>query len=180
MLLKLDLHTHCYEATLSNSINSIEAIVEAVKAKGLDGIAVTEHVDKTYGYEVKQIVEEYFNNDVLIIPGQEVNTELVHVQIIELYLSKDVTFRYIAHPYHLTDFCKYVSEHASELHGVEIENYQHKWEMSRVNKQMIQETAKNYNLMLLTNSDAHTLNDIGRYYNEIRLEDLYLQIEQKR
>ncbi len=56
--LKIDLHTHCYEATgyQPPNIDIVKRIINAVKAKNLDGIGVTEHVDRFYGYQVKEIV----------------------------------------------------------------------------------------------------------------------------
>jgi len=179
VLLNIDLHTHCYEATLSNSEDAVEKIVKSVKEHGLDGIAVTEHVDKDYGLWVQQVVERNFPNEIIIIPGQEVNTELVHVQYVELYLSESTPFRFIVHPYHLTDVIKYVSTHGNMLHGIEIDNYQHKWEMDHIDKQQVLELAKEYDLMLLKNSDAHSLDNIGRYYNEIELDELYYRASQK-
>ncbi|MDY6967423.1 MAG: PHP domain-containing protein [Spirochaetota bacterium] len=179
MLLKLDLHTHCYEATESSSIETVEKIINAVKASGLDGIAITEHADKNYAYKVKEIVEDYFNNEILIIPGQEIYTDLVYIQVVELYLPGDVTFKYIPHPYHIYDFFRYFNGHSYMIHGIEIDNYQHDWEMKKLNKDRIYQLAEEYNLMLLSNSDAHSLNNIGRYYNEIELEELYRLVEKK-
>ncbi|MDY6853623.1 MAG: PHP domain-containing protein [Thermodesulfobacteriota bacterium] len=179
MGLKLDLHTHCYEATMYTSVKSVENIINTVKAKGLDGIAVTEHLDADYGYKVKQIVEKYFNSKVLIIPGQEINTELVHVQVVELYLSDRATFRFVVHPYHVSDFHRYVAANAHKLHGVEINNFQHKWEMNQINREEIQAIADKHELMLLTNSDAHSLDNIGRYYNEVDLQELFDRINRR-
>lgn len=42
-------------------------IIAQIKARGLDGIAITEHWDKEYGFKVKEIVTRSFNNEVLII-----------------------------------------------------------------------------------------------------------------
>ena len=43
MKLKLDLHTHCWEATglVAPTIEIVGQIVAAIKAKGLDGIGIT-------------------------------------------------------------------------------------------------------------------------------------------
>jgi hypothetical protein len=43
--LKIDLHTHCREATAcpTPTFEIVKRILAAVKRKGLDGIAVTEH-----------------------------------------------------------------------------------------------------------------------------------------
>ncbi|OIP93037.1 MAG: hypothetical protein AUK24_00720 [Syntrophaceae bacterium CG2_30_49_12] len=104
---------------------------------------------------------------------------MVYVQVVELYLPDNATFRFVAHPYHLTDFSRYVAAYADELHGVEIENFQHQWEMKQIDKERIEAIAEEYGLMLLTNSDAHSLDNIGRYYNEVALGELYLRIARK-
>ena len=57
--MKLDLHTHCREATAcpTPTIAIVKKIVAAAKSKGLDGIAVTEHYTDYYGHEVREIVD---------------------------------------------------------------------------------------------------------------------------
>ena len=45
----------------------------------------------------------------------------------------------------------------------------HSWEIDRT---IVQEVAVLLG-HLLSSSDAHSLSDIGRYYNEISLEELY-------
>jgi hypothetical protein len=44
----------------------VARIIAQIKARGLDGIAITEHWDKEYGFKVKEIVTRSFNNEVLI------------------------------------------------------------------------------------------------------------------
>jgi hypothetical protein len=50
--LKLDLHTHCREATAcpTPTLSTVKRIVAAVKSRGLDGVAITEHYTERYGY----------------------------------------------------------------------------------------------------------------------------------
>jgi len=166
--LKLDLHTHCGEATSLHSprVDIVKEILAVVKARGLDGIAITEHYNKAYGYKAKEMVDHYLNNEILVIPGQEVDKGLLH--IVELYLPGDTTFRFIAHPGY-----PYVRDLDSQIddsiHGIELRNPLHDHEM---NERRIRELAKKYDLLLLTNSDAHFLSDIGKYYNEIDIEEL--------
>jgi PHP family Zn ribbon phosphoesterase len=40
--------------------------------------------------------------------------------------------------------------------------------------------AKKHDLLLLTNSDAHSLADIGHYHNEIDIEDLCSRVMRSR
>lgn len=137
-------------------------IVAHIKAKGLDGIAITEHWDKDYGFRVKEIVEESFGNEVLIIPGQELDNSERHV--VELYLPNGATFRFLGHPGFPTN-----SYTVEDVQGIEIESAMHGW---HIDKEKVKALAEEHDLLLLRNSDAHSIDWIGRYYNEIDLEDL--------
>ncbi|MBI4295989.1 MAG: PHP domain-containing protein [Chloroflexi bacterium] len=166
--LKLDLHVHVFEEFLPPSpraitVGSVERIIEKIKAMGLDGIAVTEHDTKEYGYRVKQIVETKFNNEVIIIPGREVETFSIHY--IELDLPWNAsTFRFLAHPGYPGE-----PEQMEMFHGIEIRNAAHNW---HINQQQVMDLAAKHNLILLSNSDAHYLRNIGMCYSEISPEDL--------
>ena len=168
MKLKLDLHTHCGEATslYTPTLDIVKRIVAAVKAKGLDGIGVTEHYNRAYGYKVKEMVERDLKSELVIVPGQEIDKGPLHVVV--LYLPNDITFRFIAHPGYppVSDLSSLID---SSIHGIEINNPLHDDEM---NADAIREVAEKHNLLLLRDSDAHFLSDIGKYYNEIDLKDL--------
>ena len=173
--MKLDLHTHCREATgcPDPSPDIVRRIVAAVKAQGLDGIAITEHYTDSYAYEVKEIVHRCFNDEILVIPGREIDRVFLGIEkglfhLVELYLPGDITFRFIAHPGHphIRDLGSYID---GDIHGIELRNPEHDHEM---NDSMIRELAEKHDLLLLTNSDAHSLADIGIYHNEIDIEVL--------
>jgi len=137
-------------------------IVAQIKAKGLDGIAITDHWDKDYGFRVKQIVEESFNNEVLIIPGWEIDVGAR--QEVELFLPNGATFRFLAHPgYPMNSYT------IENVQGIEIENALHNW---HIDKDRVRALAEEHDLLLLKNSDAHSIEWIGRCYNEIDLEEL--------
>jgi len=128
----------------------------------MDGIAITEHYDKDYGFKVKDIVEESFNNEVLIIPGWEI--DIRQRQEVELFLPNGSTFRYLAHPgFPINSYT------VENVQGIEVENALHNW---HIDKQRVRELAEEHNLLLLSNSDAHSIEWIGRFYNEIDFEDL--------
>ena len=90
--LKLDLHTHCSEATnlLHPNRKVVRKIIDKVKERGMDGIAITEHTDKGYAYEVKEIIKRSFNDEIVVIPGQEIKRWVFH--IVELYLEENYSF----------------------------------------------------------------------------------------
>jgi predicted metal-dependent phosphoesterase TrpH len=173
--LKLDLHTHCREAVgcPNPTPDIVRRIIAAVKERGLDGIAITEHYTAVYGYQVRDIVHRHFNDEILVIPGREIDKVFLGVDkgvfhLVELHLPGDVTFRFIAHPGHphISDLGSHID---GDIHGLELRNPEHDHEM---NEGMIRGLAERYDLLLLTNSDAHSLAEIGAYYNEIDIDAL--------
>ncbi len=166
MKLKLDLHTHCYEATgyRPADVDIVAKIVARIKARGLDGIAVTEHWDVNYGRTVRNLVAEHFNNEVLIIPGREIDVDW-H-QEVELYLPNGGIFRFLVHPDYPTRLK--LDGNLSHLQGIEVENALHP-----IDREKVLALAEKFDLLLLRNSDAHYLNNVGELYNEISLEELY-------
>lgn len=179
--LKLDLHVHVFEEFLPISprlitVSSVSRIVEKIKEAGLDGIAITEHANKEFGYRVKEIVDNRFGGEVLIIPGREVEEWAVHYVELDLTFDGQTTFRFIAHPGYPGDPEKYfdsLNEKSSGdnfgFQGIEIENAMHNW---HIDKPMVKSLAEKKQLILLSNSDAHYLRDIGKCYSEIALEEL--------
>ncbi|MDI9619449.1 MAG: PHP domain-containing protein [Candidatus Nezhaarchaeota archaeon] len=172
--LKLDLHTHPFEAMgfPDPSIDTVARIVRRVKESGLDGIAVTEHETPFYGFKAAEIAEEYFP-EVIVIPGVELNVEglspVTHRQIVELYLGERV-FRFQAHPY---EECPDI---LALCQGIEVKNYLHK----EMNSKLAEEAAAKLNLVPLRNSDAHRLEDLGKHYNIISVELLVDRSERRK
>jgi histidinol phosphatase-like PHP family hydrolase len=154
--------------------------VAAVRSRGLDGIAITEHYTDAYAYEVQEMVHRHFQDAILVIPGKEVDKVFIGVDkglfhLVELYLPGDVTFRFVAHPGHphIADLGSHID---GDIHGLELRNPEHDHEIDRG---MIRALARRHDLILLTNSDAHSLADIGTYYNEIEIEDLSARARRK-
>ncbi len=152
----------------------------AVKSRGLDGIAITEHYTHAYAYEVQEIVRRHFDDAILVIPGKEVDKVFIGIEkgvfhLVELYLPGDVTFRFVAHPGHphIADLGSHID---GDIHGLELRNPEHDHEMD---EGMIRRLAQRYDLILLANSDAHSLSDIGTYYNEIEIDDLCARARRK-
>mgnify|MGYP005627356159 FL=1 len=142
----------------------VERLIEVVVKKGLDGIAIADHdgYDPNYPFKVRDIMEKHFNNAILIIPACEREVGLNHE--VELYLSDDKMFRFLAHP---GDPYYPGPIPINNLQGIEMKNAIH-----FANEKLARRTAEDHNLMLLKNSDAHHLEDIGRYYNEITIDEL--------
>jgi len=110
---------------------------------------------------------------VVIIPGQEIDKVFLGIEkgmfhIVELYLQEDIVFRFIAHPGHPR--VKNLEAHIDgSIHGIELKNPQH---LDEMDEKEIRRLAEKHNLLLLTNSDAHALSEIGTFHNEICLEEL--------
>ncbi|MDY6906739.1 MAG: PHP domain-containing protein [Chloroflexota bacterium] len=137
-------------------------MVAQIKARGIDGIGVTEHWDREYGFQVKEIVERCFASEVLIIPGREI--DIAERQEVELYLPDGSIFRFLAHPGFPAG--SYVVEN---VQGIEIDNYLHDW---HIDKPRVTALAEEHGLLLLRSSDAHSIERIGCYYTEVSLEEL--------
>jgi hypothetical protein len=177
--LKLDLHVHVFEEFLPVSprfitITSVRKLVEKIKEAGLDGVAITEHDSKDFGYRVKEIVDTQFGGEVLIIPGREVEEWAIHYVELDL-VDSQTTFRFLAHPGYPGDPAKYFETLNKKdprdkigFSGIEIENAMHNW---HIDKTLVKSLAEKNHLILLSNSDAHYLRDVGRCYTEITLED---------
>jgi len=165
--MRLDLHTHCQEATRYARLDKtiVEQIVITIKEKGLDGIAITDHNNKDYAFQVRDLVRRHFNEEVLIIPGQELDT--VYQHIIELYLPGERVFRFIAHPGTPSSYwINYLDP--EQIQGIEINNGNYP-----IDQEQVKDWASKKGLLLLSNSDAHSLSNIGKFYNEIELEVIY-------
>ena len=90
---KIDFHTHCLESTGDPvpKLSTARKIIAQIKKRGLDGIAITDHDNKDYGFRMKEAIGLCSSNDVIIIPGQEVSLHKQHV--VELFLSNSSVFR---------------------------------------------------------------------------------------
>jgi len=147
-------------------VETVKKIIEQIKKQGLAGIAVTEHCNKDYGFRVKEIADRYFpHEEIIIIPGQEISLHNEHV--VELFL-RDRVFRFCAHPFFGNGFDDFLGKEGENIHGIELKNGA--WQLQ---EDRIREVARRHNLLLLENSDAHSLKDISFHYNKIYLEDLY-------
>ena len=176
--MKLDLHTHCFEGIHISSLelvnpSAVNKIVTAVRDKGLDGIAVTEHYVQEFGFLAQEIVAESFDNQIVIIPGREIYYHGYH--LVELFLPDDIVFRFLPHPIYGEQLEKEYDFNV--IHGIEVANSYYD---NNIDKQRVRAIAEEYNLLILSNSDAHDLEDIGNYYNEIDLDELVKRVKSSR
>ncbi len=76
----IDLHTHTRPLSQDSDLTP-DALIEAAKKAGLDGVCLTEH---DFFWEHEQAAELGRRHDFLVMPGIEVNTERGHVVVFGL------------------------------------------------------------------------------------------------
>ena len=173
MKLKLDLHTHVWEAfNFQPPDDSMaEKVVAQIKSAGIDGIAITDHHNKEWSYQFRDLVERLYPGEVTIIPGWEIEVRpqrnpFAEYQVAELFLPGGRVFRSYCHPgYYSPDIII-----DDNIHAIEIDNYIHNW---HIHKEQVAEIALAHDLLVLEVSDAHILENIGLRYTELELEELY-------
>ena len=173
MKVKLDLHTHVWEAFNFQDPTPAMArqVVAKIKDRGIDGIAITDHRNKEWAYRFRDMVDLEYPGEVIIIPGWEIEVRpaqnpFSEYQIAELFLPGGGTFRSYCHPgYYSPDI---IIE--AGVHAIEIDNYIHNW---HIRKSQVAEVAEAHDLMVLEVSDAHNLENIGLRYTEVDLQELY-------
>ena len=178
MMVKLDLHTHIWEAFNFQSPTKAmaEMVVDRIKTRGIDGIAVTDHRNKDWAFKFRDLVERHFPGQVIIIPGWEIEIRpsknpFAEYQVAELFLPEGGVFRSYCHPGYYSP--EIIIE--DNIHAIEIDNYIHNW---HIRKEQVEEVARTHGLMLVEVSDAHNLDNIGLRYTELEMEELYRRANQ--
>ena len=178
MKLKLDLHTHVWEAFNFQppSVEIAEKVIRQVKAAGIDGIGITDHRNKDWSFEFRELVEQYFPGEIVVIPGWEIEVRpeqnpFAEYQVAELFLPpmdgmEGGVFRSYCHPGYYSP--EIIIE--QDIHAIEIDNYIHNW---HIRKPQVRDKASAHGLILTEVSDAHNLENIGLRYTEIELSELY-------
>ena len=173
MRVKLDLHTHVWEAFNFQSPTAAmaERVVDKIKDRGIDGIAITDHHNKEFAFQFRELVERHYPGEVIIIPGWEIEvrpaqTPSPNTRLPSFSCQNGGVFRSYCHPgYYSPDI---IIE--DNIHAIEIDNYIHNW---HIRKKQVTEVARTHDLLLLEVSDAHNIENIGLRYTELELEELY-------
>jgi histidinol phosphatase-like PHP family hydrolase len=178
--LKIDFHTHPIEALQGKmgikgigNINKEVAslIVKAVKSSGLNGIAITEHNNFNHSWVAALEIFDYFKRENLIIlPGEELDfggQQFLHIYIPGYYrrripfFNNKEWFLILAHPgyYNAVDPEKlneidYDAVEEQSIHG---------------SFPLAKQIALEKKITVMMTSDAHTLEDIGRFYTELEM-----------
>jgi hypothetical protein len=177
---KIDLHTHPISALKEemgvNGIRDINIqvasrVVKAVKAAGLNGIAITEHNNFNHGWVAcLQIFEHFRSENLIIIPGLEL--DFSGQQILQLYVPpiyrKRIPFfkgkewfNILVHPGLYNPLETHILDSVS-LDAIEERSLKGYFEASY-------HISKNRNIPLVQASDAHSLQEMGSYYMEFQV-----------
>jgi len=164
--MKIDLHIHTRHSICSNL--DPKEIVRYAKAKGIDGIAITDH-DSMNGFDELQETAP----DLLTIPGVEITTasgELIALFVRETIKSglslRETTGRIhelgglviVPHPF--DRYRKSVGDRISEITADAIEVYNSRNIYKKAN-QMALEFAKEKGIVAVAGSDTHFKEEIG-------------------
>jgi predicted metal-dependent phosphoesterase TrpH len=79
LMLRFDLHVHTSYS--KDGQDTVEEILKAAKAKGLDGVAITDH-NTTAGARRALEVRDQVAPGLLVIPGEEVSTRSGHLIVL--------------------------------------------------------------------------------------------------
>jgi len=177
MKIKLDLHIH--SAASYDGRMSVEEIVQTARARGLNGVAVTDH-DVT-------LTDAPVFDDFLIIPGCEFSTEFGH--LLGLFLREPIGnmsfvrtvnaihaqggLAVIAHPFEHTRDGSRIMPFAQLLDGAEVWNGRAERKIRDANA-MALAFAEEQGLRHFAGSDAHVPEEIGNGVVELDVQALTL------
>ena len=176
--IKLDLHTHPVEALRERmgirgigdiNIEVAALIVKAIKSAGLNGIAITEHNNFNHSWVTSlEIMDNFGKENLVILPGTEIdlgNQQFLHLYIMDYYRRRIPFFR--GKEWFL------IMAHPGYYNPLDIEQY-NQVQIDAVEEKSIHGTfsfadqiSQQRNIPVIMSSDAHKLEDIGKYYMEV-------------
>lgn len=167
--LKIDLHVHTDH---SDSISSLEEVLESARKRKLDGIAITDHdTTTTTETNLKQA------RDLIIIPGIEVETEDGHILILGLqnpppkgldsvalaeHARKEGGVVIIAHPN--TPFHRFIEDSIRKVRPDAIETHNAKIPLAKWATRKNIKLAERLGLPQTGGSDSHMRQTVGDMY----------------
>jgi hypothetical protein len=176
--LKIDLHTHPIAALkermgikgIADIKQDVAAeVIKAVKAAGLNGIAITEKNNFNHGWVTCLEILDHFPNEKLIfLPGTEIEYKgISYIQLfIPPYLRRRISlfngkeWFYILANNSQSDISDIKGGEGVKIDAVEGKTLRGDWTAA-------QEISKNRNIPLIQASGAQTLEDIGKIFMEL-------------
>ena len=172
MTVRLDIHTHVGEmfGFQPPTPEIAETVIAQIRKAGLDGIAVTDHWRRDWSLDLYRVVERHFPNQVIIIPGQEIDVRPAaspfdEYHCTELYLPGGRLFRTYCHPGYYTP--NIIIE--DNIQGIEVANFHHNWHIRRAHAEQV---ADHHDLLSFSVSDANALGEIGAGSTDVDLDEM--------
>lgn len=179
--MKLDLHCHSYYS--NDGVSSPEKIIKQALARGLDGVAITDH-ETSAGWQ--EALEAGRKLGAQIVLGEEIKTK--QGDVLALFIQEQINGKgkdarlvmeeikkqdglvIIPHPYHSYEkFKGEIKNYLDLIDGVEILNA--RLPLKSPDKTAF-EFAKGHNLAVTAGSDAHFYKGVGKAYTECDAETL--------
>ena len=190
--MKIDMHVHTHYSGDSNM--SPEELIAAARARGLDGLAVTDHGTVKGAIETEKIARD---SGLLIIPGQEIKTQSGEIIVlgiredIESHLSLEETCKWISRqggfliiPHPFDRFRSGIGDRIKRIEGQidAIEAFNSRILFNSFNKKA-EEFAVDSGIPVVAGSDAHFPEEVGNAYTVLdckpREEDVLRAIRDK-
>jgi hypothetical protein len=179
-IFKIDFHTHPIEALKEKmgikgvgDINKEVAarIVDQIKSAGLNGIAITEHNNFNHSWVTSLEIFDHFNKERLIIlPGAEL--DLDGQQYLQIYIPGYYRRRI---PFFANKEWFLILAHPGFYNPLEPEAFKN-FRFDAVEEKSLHgifplagPISRDRNIPMTGSSDAHKLEDIGKFYTEIEM-----------
>ena len=175
--LKIDMHVH---TDYSDSSGSVEQVIEAAKNRGLDGIAITDH-DTLEGAEVAMSEQ----NDLIIIPGEEVKTDRCEILAIGIWepVPEELPLEEAIRRVHLQNGLVFVPHPTipffgklkeSEMRKLPIDGLEVFSSISPLANYYASKNeamAKRLGILMIAGSDSHRAETVGDAYTIVEVND---------
>jgi len=180
---------HCH-TRFSDGFATPQVCIRAARARRLSILAITDHNTAEGGLPYW---DRPVQDGVLVIPGEEISTELGHV--LALFVRETIQpgeflpvvenvhaqggLAFLAHPYHIPignifrrkTIMKLTAQQLESLDGLEVENGHNRWRANRLAPPL----AARHSRVAISGSDAHFPWEVGNACTAIELAELSLQ-----
>lgn len=175
--MKVDFHVHASERS-GCAVSGEEEMIRAARAAGLDAIVFTDHHRLVSPMRLSELNERYApfriyggveittreGEDCLVFGVQDPLLESTEWPYCELmtFVRERGGFVVLAHPFRYAPEIR-VDLEACPPDGIEVRSRN----TPPAREADIREIARRYGLVMLCNSDAHNVQSVGEYFNEV-------------
>jgi len=175
--LKIDLHVHCRERSACGRASEAN-LLQAARRAGLDALAFTDHDRLTPVGHLDELNRRYA--PLRIFGGVEVTLPSEHIVVLGIqdpaleslewhyedlwhFVHQRGGFMTLAHPFRFHDSIDAPIDRFPP-HGIEVYSIN----TAPRHEKRIREIAARLDIRLMSDSDAHTVDPMGQYYNDLQ------------